>query len=45
MLYSQHKLKYKAYVLLVLLGFDITAFTPIAYQRRSLQRHLKVNSS
>ena len=24
--------------LLVLLGFDITALTPVAYQRRSLQR-------
>ena len=23
---------------LVLLGFDVTIFTPVAYQRRSLQR-------
>ena len=37
--------KIKAYVQLVLLGFDVTTFTPIAYQRRSLRRHLKVNSS
>ena len=27
--------------LLVLLGFDITALTPVAYQRRSLQRPLR----
>ncbi len=27
----------KAFGLLVLLGFDITAFTPVAYQGRSLQ--------
>ena len=26
---------------LVLLGFDVTAFTPAAYQRRSLQRPSK----
>ncbi len=37
--------KIKAYVQLVLLGFDVTTFTPIAYQRGSLPRHLKVNSS
>ena len=35
--------KYKAYVLLVLLGFDVATFTPIAYQRDRLSRHLKVN--
>ena len=28
--------KIKAYGLLVLLGFDVTIFTPIAYQRHSL---------
>ena len=28
--------KIKAYVQLVLLGFDVTTFTPIAYQRHSL---------
>ena len=27
--------------LLVLLGFDITALTPVAYQRRSLRRPLR----
>jgi hypothetical protein len=37
--------KVKAYVQLVLLGFDVTTFTPIAYQRDRLSRHLKVNSS
>jgi hypothetical protein len=35
----------KAYVQLVLLGFDVTTFTPVAYQRGRLPRHLKVNSS
>jgi hypothetical protein len=30
----------KAYEQLVLLGFDIAAFTPITYQRCSLQRLL-----
>lgn len=30
----------ETYEKLVLLGCDITAFTPIAYQRRSLQRLL-----
>ena len=30
---------------LVPLGFDITAFTPVAYQRRRLQRPLKETSS
>ena len=30
---------------LVLLGFDVTAFTPTAYQRRSLQRPLREISS
>lgn len=37
--------KVKAYVQLVLLGFDVTTFTPVAYQRGRLPRHLKVNSS
>lgn len=37
--------KIKAYGQLVLLGFDITILTPVAYQRRSLRRPLKVNSS
>ena len=37
--------KIKAYGQLVLLGFVVTNFTPIAYQRRSLRRPLKVNSS
>ena len=37
--------KIKAYGQLVLLGFDVTTFTPVAYQRRSLRRPLKVNSS
>ena len=37
--------KIKAYGQLVLLGFIVTNFTPIAYQRRSLRRPLKVNSS
>lgn len=31
----------ETYEKLVLLGYDITAFTPIAYQRRNLQRLLK----
>ena len=35
----------ESYGQLVLLGFDITAFTPTAYQRRSLQRPLKETSS
>ena len=30
------KKKIKAYVQLVLLGFDVTTFTPVAYQRHSL---------
>ena len=37
--------KIKAYEQLVLLGFAITSFTPVAYQRSSLLRLLKVNSS
>ena len=37
--------KIKAYGQLVLLGFDVTTLTPVAYQRRSLRRPLKVNSS
>ncbi len=37
--------KIKAYGQLVLLGFDVTTFTPAAYQRSSLLRPLKVNSS
>ena len=31
----------EAFGQLVLLGFDVTTFTPAAYQRRSLQRPLK----
>ena len=38
-------MRIKAYGLLVLLGYDITAFTPIAYQRCHLQRPLKDVSS
>ncbi|MDB5252661.1 MAG: hypothetical protein JWP27_1830 [Flaviaesturariibacter sp.] len=38
-------IKIKAYGQLVLLGFAITSFTPVAYQRSSLLRPLKVNSS
>ena len=30
------KKKIKAYGQLVLLGFDVTTFTPVAYQRHSL---------
>ena len=30
----------KSFGQLVLLGYDITAFTPVAYQRCSLQRPL-----
>ena len=37
--------KFKAYGQLVLLGFGVTTFTPVAYQRSSLLRPLKVNSS
>ncbi len=37
--------KIKAYGQLVLLGFIVTNFTPIAYQRSRLLRPLKVNSS
>ena len=37
--------KIKAYGQLVLLGFAVTNFTPVAYQRGSLPRPLKVNSS
>ena len=39
------KLLHKLYGLLVLLGYDITAFTPVAYQRGSLPRPLKEISS
>ena len=35
----------KSFGQLVLLGYDITAFTPVAYQRRHLQRPLKEVSS
>lgn len=35
----------KAHKLLVLLGFDITVFTPVAYQRRNLRRLLREVSS
>ena len=37
--------KIKAYGQLVLLGFAVTSFTPVAYQRSRLLRLLKVNSS
>jgi hypothetical protein len=37
--------KVKAYEQLVLLGFDVTTFTPIAYQRSRLLRLLKDYSS
>jgi hypothetical protein len=37
--------KIKAYEQLVLLGFAVTSFTPVAYQRSRLLRLLKVNSS
>ena len=37
--------KIKAYGQLVLLGFDVTTFTPVAYRRDRLSRPLKVNSS
>ena len=36
---------HKLYGLLVLLGYDITAFTPIAYQRGNLPRPFKEISS
>ena len=39
------KVRIKAYGLLVLLGYDITAFTPIAYQRGDLPRPFKEISS
>ena len=42
---KRHVKKIKAYEQLVLLGFAITSFTPVAYQRSSLLRLLKVNSS
>ena len=35
--------KIKAYGQLVLLGFAVTSFTPVAYQRSRLLRPLKVN--
>ena len=35
------KKKIKAYGQLVLLGFDVTTFTPVAYQRHSLLTTLK----
>jgi hypothetical protein len=40
-----NKIKNKAYGQLVLLGFDVSTFTPVAYQRGSLPQSLKVNSS
>jgi hypothetical protein len=39
------KNKNKVYGLLVLLGFDVTTFTPITYQRSHLLRPLKETSS
>jgi hypothetical protein len=35
-LFLENKKKIKAYGQLVLLGFTVTSFTPIAYQRHSL---------
>ena len=40
-----YKKKNKAYGQLVLLDFDVTIFTSVAYQRSRLLRPLKVNSS
>ena len=41
----QLSLREKAFGLLVLLGFDITAFTPAAYQRGSLPRpYIEISS-
>ena len=40
-LLSQVLLHKEKFGQLVLLGFDVTAFTPAAYQRRSLQRPSK----
>ena len=39
--FSQVLLHKEKFGQLVLLGFDVTAFTPAAYQRRSLQRPSK----
>ena len=36
MLEEALKIKIKAYEQLVLLGFAVTSFTPVAYQRHSL---------
>ncbi len=38
---NQKERKWKVYGQLVLLGFDVAAFTPAAYQRDSLSRPLK----
>ena len=43
--YQEKNLERKSIGQLVLLGFDVTAFTPATYQRRSLQRPLKEISS
>ncbi|VAW19071.1 hypothetical protein MNBD_BACTEROID05-581 [hydrothermal vent metagenome] len=43
--FQMEKTLHKPNGLLVLLGYDITAFTPIAYQRGSLPRPLKEISS
>ena len=40
-----NEIKIKAYEQLVLLGFAVTNFTPVAYQRSSLLRPLKEYSS
>ncbi len=42
---SEISLQRKAIEQLVLLSFDITAFTPVAYQRNSLLRLLREISS
>ena len=36
LIYPSRVNKVKAYVQLVLLGFDVTTFTPVAYQRHRL---------
>ena len=47
MTYSRHIRDFsrKDFGLLVLLGFDITAFTPVTYQGRNLQPSYKEISS
>ena len=45
LIFRKENKKNKAYGQLVLLGFDVTTLIPVAYQRGSLPRPLKVNSS